>query len=37
MTWLDVLRLVGWLLGCAGLGFFMRWATTIRMAMWKVF
>jgi len=37
MTWLDVLRLVGWLLGCAGLGFFMSWASTSRLAMWKVF
>lgn len=37
MKGLDVLRLVGWLMGCAGLGFFMSWASTSRLATWKVF
>ena len=37
MTWLDVLRLVGGPLGCVGLGLFMSWASTSRLATWKVF
>ena len=37
MTGLGVLRLVGGPLGGAGLGFFMSWASTSRLATWKVF
>ena len=37
MTWLDVLRLVGWLLGFAGLGVIMTWASMNRLSLWQVF
>lgn len=37
MTGLDVLRLVGWMLGFGGLGLIMNWASMNRLSLWQVF
>ena len=37
MTWLGVLRFVGWMLGVVGLGLIMNWAPRKRLSLWQVF
>ena len=37
MTWLGVLRFVGWVLGVVGLGLIMNWAPRKRLSLWQGF